>query len=112
MIAAVAATLPGSALGAAAEPSGAKSAKSRLPASAATHRFEIRGMHCDGCARGIQSELKLLPGVLGAEVSYSRRQAVVVLDTNRVDTARVVQAVKEAGYEAIPAPAPGKNRRR
>ena len=67
-----------------------------------TNRFEIRGMHCGGCAGGIQAELKLVPGVVSAEVSFPKRLAVVAYDTHRVSQSQLVKVVREAGYEAVP----------
>lgn len=75
-------------------------------------QFEIRGTHCEGCARGIASELKRVPGVVGVEVSHPKRRALVTVESGRVDEARVVSVVKEAGYEAVPVSRPaGKTRR-
>lgn len=71
------------------------------PVSAnATNHFRITGMHCDGCARGIQSELKHLPGVVSADVNFSNKLAVVACDTNRVSVDQLKKAVVEAGYDA------------
>lgn len=68
----------------------------------ATNRFEIRGMHCEACARGIAAELKLIPGVTVADVSFAKKLAVVGYDTQRVRQAQLVRAIREAGYEAVP----------
>ena len=71
------------------------------PATAnATNTFAVTGMHCDGCASGIAGELKLAPGVISADVSFSNKLAVVAFDTNRVSTARLIKVVEEAGYQA------------
>lgn len=67
-----------------------------------TNRFEIRGMHCGGCAGGLQAELKLVPGVGSAEVSFPKRLAVVAYDTNRVSQSQLLKVVREAGFEAVP----------
>jgi copper chaperone CopZ len=67
-----------------------------------TNRFEIRGMHCGGCAAGITAELKLVSGVVSAEVSFPKRLAVVAYDTNRVSQSQLVKVVHEAGYTAVP----------
>lgn len=72
-----------------------------LPAANATNWFRVSGMHCNGCASGITSELRRTPGVTGAEVSLTNRTAVVVLDTNRVSSARIIQVIREAGYDAV-----------
>lgn len=66
----------------------------------ATNRFAITGMHCDGCAKGITGELKLTPGVVSVDVSFSNKLATVAFDRNIVSTARLVKVIKEAGYKA------------
>ena len=66
----------------------------------ATNRFEISGMHCDGCAKGLTTELKLTPGVATATVTFTNRLGIVAFDTNRLSTEKLVKAMREAGYEA------------
>jgi copper chaperone CopZ len=69
----------------------------------ATNRFTITGMHCDGCARGIASELKRSPGVAFASVSFSNKLAIIAYDTNRISAAGLKKVIVEAGFEAKPA---------
>lgn len=66
----------------------------------ATNRFKIKGMHCDGCAKGISSEVRALKGVASVEVSFKTKLADVAYDTNRVTQAEVIRVISEAGYEA------------
>lgn len=61
--------------------------------------LDVTGMHCEGCAGGLTSELRRVPGVCTAEVSLTNRTAVVSYDTNRVQTAALLKAVSEAGFE-------------
>ena len=66
----------------------------------ATNQFQIKGMSCDGCAHGIASELRRVPGVMSAEVTFSKKLAVVAYDTNRVSADGLKKAIVEAGYDA------------
>lgn len=66
----------------------------------ATNEFTITGMHCNGCAQGLTSELKRAAGVASATVSFTNRLAVVAFDTNRTSRARLVQVIEEAGFKA------------
>lgn len=68
--------------------------------SNATNRFDVSGMHCDGCAKGLTTELKLTPGVATALVTFTNRLGVVAFDTNRVSTDKLLKVIREAGYEA------------
>ncbi len=70
------------------------------PTANATNQFSITGMSCDGCAKGVAAELKLNTGVVAVDVSFSNKLAVVTFDTNRVDSARLVKVIEEAGYQA------------
>lgn len=63
-------------------------------------RFEITGMHCDGCANGLTAELRQTPGVTTAVVTFSNQLAVITCDTNHISPAGLVKVVKEAGFEA------------
>ena len=67
-----------------------------------TNRFTITGMHCDGCAQGIASELKRAPGVAFASVSFSNKLAIIAYDTNRISAKGLKKVITEAGYEARP----------
>ena len=71
------------------------------PASTVTtNRFRITGMHCDGCAGGITSELKRTAGVVYVNVSLTNKLAIVAYETNHLTSSNIVQVVKEAGYTA------------
>ena len=72
------------------------------PPANATNRFTITGMHCDGCAKGLQAELAQAPGVASATVTFTNRLAVVAYDTNRTTTAHLVKVEDEAGFKARP----------
>jgi copper chaperone len=68
-------------------------------AANASVTLDVTGMHCDGCAGGLTSELRRVPGVCTAEVSLRNRTAVVAYDTNRVQAAGLLKAASEAGFE-------------
>jgi mercuric ion binding protein len=69
----------------------------------ATNRFIVSGMHCEGCAQGITSELTRAPGVAFAKVSFTNKLAIVGYDTNRTSAKALRKVVRTAGYEAKPA---------
>ncbi|MBL9139771.1 MAG: heavy-metal-associated domain-containing protein [Verrucomicrobiales bacterium] len=68
----------------------------------ATNQFRIKGMHCDGCAKGIAAEVRMLRGVAAVDVSYAKKFAQVAYDTNQVTQVEMIRVIKEAGYEAVP----------
>ena len=65
-------------------------------------QFQIRGMHCVACAMNIDGALEDLSGVKSATTSYARQIVVVEFDERKVSDAQLVDAIKEAGYAAIP----------
>jgi copper chaperone len=68
-----------------------------------TNVFQVSGMVCEGCAKGITSELLRAPGVASAQVSLADKRATVAYDTNRTDRTQLVEVIKKAGYQAQPA---------
>ncbi len=69
------------------------------PIANATNQFKIIGMHCNGCARGLEAELNLARGVASAGVSLTNALAVVAYDTNRTSPANLVKVVEAAGFK-------------
>lgn len=69
-------------------------------------RFEIKGMHCAGCAAGIRSELLQVPGLVSAKVRYPESDAEVEAHSPPVSSARLIRVIEEAGYQAVRVPVP------
>ena len=68
-------------------------------------RYQVDGMHCDGCVQAITDKVKHVDGVVDCRVSLADRQADVVV---RDDTTAlpVQQAIEKLGYKVKPLPAP------
>lgn len=69
-------------------------------ADAAQVDITISGMHCEGCATGIQTMLLRTDGVLKAEVSYDERRAVVQYDASKTSPEKLVAVIEKMGYKA------------
>lgn len=67
----------------------------------AKKRFQIRGMHCVGCAMTIDGALEDVPGVKSATTNYARQVVDVVYDDSQVTEELMVGAVEDAGYTVI-----------
>lgn len=63
--------------------------------------FHLRGMHCSSCATLIRS-IKKLPGIKQANVNFAAEKATVIADPGAVTTEQIIQAVRSAGYAAVP----------
>ena len=66
---------------------------------AETKTFSITGMTCDNCVHHVTEAIKGVAGVTAVEVSLSGKSATV---EGEFDAGKVVEAVEEEGYEAVP----------
>lgn len=60
----------------------------------------VEGMHCDSCAAGIRVTLRRTSGVISAEVSYQRKEAVVDYDPEKITPNKIVETINNLGYKA------------
>lgn len=63
-------------------------------------RLKIRGMHCVGCAMTIDGALEDVAGVRSAATNYARQWVDVEYDEQLVPQGKLLDAIKQAGYEA------------
>ena len=68
----------------------------------ARSQFVLQGLHCAACAGVIEAALAREPGVLRADVNAAARRLVVVWDPARTRVSSLVQAIRRAGYGALP----------
>lgn len=64
-----------------------------------TVTMKIDGMHCKGCALGLQGALEKLPAVSSAKVTYPEQLAVVVWDSDASHEETLRNTVSEAGFK-------------
>lgn len=65
-----------------------------------TSEYQVTGMTCAHCEAAIRQEVSRIPGVDGVEVSADTGR-LVVTSSSPLDTNTVLEAVEEAGYEAV-----------
>ena len=65
-----------------------------------TLSFDVRGMTCGGCTRGVQRALSKLDGVSHAEVTLRPGIATIVADPARVTPIQIETAIAKLGYDA------------
>ncbi len=63
-----------------------------------TVQLSITGMTCDHCVKSVTTALKGVSGVSAAQVDLQSKSAVV--EGDGIDTAKLIEAIKEEGYEA------------
>ena len=66
--------------------------------------LDVQGMTCSACAAEIEHELRQVPGVVQADVSFKDRRAEVRLSTPYPKAQPLIAAVEKAGYHATPHP--------
>ncbi|NML15464.1 heavy metal translocating P-type ATPase [Azohydromonas caseinilytica] len=64
--------------------------------------LRLSGMYCAACADTIEQALMAVPGVESARVSASAERARIEWDPARTRMAALVQAIRRAGYDAVP----------
>ena len=62
----------------------------------------VAGMHCAGCLRKVEGALKGLDGVTHARANLSTKRVAVRWDPARLRAARVVRALADTGFTAVP----------
>ena len=67
---------------------------------AATVRLRIEGMTCGGCVARVEKALRGVTGVSDARVNLTTQVASIETDGPPIDRASLIQAVRDAGYDA------------
>lgn len=62
--------------------------------------YRVSGMSCEHCEAAVQAEVSRVPGVRGVDVS-ARTGKLVVASSAPVDEQAILNAVDEAGYQAV-----------
>ena len=70
------------------------------PAANSVMVLDVHGMTCSACAGEIEGELRKVPGVVAADVSYERQRAEIRLSTAQPKVEPLIAAVEKAGYHA------------
>ena len=75
--------------------------------------LQLGGLHCAACSGLIEQALKGVDGVRSARVSAAAERATVCWDPARTRPSALIEAVRAAGYDAVPdAAAPARELRR
>ena len=66
-------------------------------------RYQVEGMHCDGCVQAITDKVTHLDGVIACKVSLQDREADVMV-RNASLAPSVQKAIEGLGYKVTPLP--------
>ncbi len=62
--------------------------------------LNIVGMHCGGCATGIQMVTEQLDGVSSAFVDLDGKKGVWEVDPSKVNSQNIIDEISKLGYSA------------
>lgn len=62
--------------------------------------LNIQGMHCGGCATGIQMVTEQLDGVSSAFVDLEEKKGVWEVDASKVTAQNIIDEITKLGYTA------------
>ena len=65
--------------------------------------LKVEGMSCANCVRHVDEALREIAGVAEVEVRLGEGKALITHDPARAPLTALIEAVREAGYEAAPA---------
>ena len=63
-------------------------------------QFQIKGMHCVGCAMTVDGALEDLSGVKSATTSYAKQVVEVEYDAEKLPEALILKTIENVGYQA------------
>ncbi len=65
-----------------------------------TLELDISGMHCAGCAAGIEGTLKNLEGIKSVSVNFATSKGIFIFNPAKISKEQIIQKIKDLGYEA------------
>ena len=65
-----------------------------------TLNLNIEGMHCGGCATGIQMVTEQLEGVSSVFVDLEGKKGTWEIDSSKIDADKIIASIAELGYKA------------
>lgn len=65
-----------------------------------TIHLNIEGMHCGGCATGIQMVTEQLDGVSSAFVDLEGKKGTWEIDNAKVNAEKIIEEIVKLGYKA------------
>ena len=62
-------------------------------------KFSVSGMTCSSCAEHVKHEVNKLSGILKANASYEKGNAIVEFDNSKTNIAEITKAINSTGYK-------------
>ena len=65
-------------------------------------RLQLKGLRCAACAANVEKAVSRLTGILSASVNLASRTGTFTFDDDLVSPADIIEAIRHAGYDAVP----------
>ncbi|WP_457640567.1 heavy-metal-associated domain-containing protein [Persephonella sp.] len=62
--------------------------------------LDISGMHCAGCAAGIEGTLRNVPGIISVSVNFATSKGYFEYDATKISKEDIINKIKQLGYDA------------
>lgn len=62
--------------------------------------LNISGMHCAGCAAGIEGTLKSTDGIIEAKVNFATSKGFFKYDPSKITKEQIIEKINQLGYSA------------
>ena len=83
-----------------------KNADQSAPHNKIVLNLSIGGMNCGACVRRISKALDELDGIDAVEINLASKSAHIQFNSVETDSAAIITAIVEAGYQASPVAQP------
>lgn len=77
--------------------------KSEVPANTESVVLSVPDMSCPACPLRVKAGLSRAEGVISVRATLETKTAEVVYDPAKTDVNRLIEAVRDTGFEAAPA---------
>lgn len=78
-----------------------KFASQDLTVKEKNYRLKVMGMTCSACSNSVEQALRSIPGVKSAVVVLTTEEARIVVDQELVGLRTLIEAVEDAGFDAL-----------
>ena len=65
-----------------------------------TVELNISGMHCAGCAAGIEGTLKSVDGIVRASVNFATSKGIFEFQPSKITEEEIINKIRQLGYDA------------
>ena len=76
-----------------------KESQEEITGSTEKIELNISGMHCAGCAAGIEGTLRNVEGIVSASVNFATSKGVFEYQPSKISKEEIIERIKQLGYD-------------